>query len=137
MALNARVRCLSAHVLLVFLNPSPEKTRGLTRDECPKSEGGSRLHPPLPEANSTLALNCQFMVFTAVCLLSMRVAQTKSQCDFQPSNKGLRVFINDSEEAGQLLRGKTSKKRGADSSSFVFFKLNVRSERLTGDGSTK
>ena len=71
MAPNAQAGCLSAHVLPVSLNPSPERTSHLRRNECPKSEGWRGLPSLTAYGNSMPALNCQFMGFTIIWMLSM------------------------------------------------------------------
>lgn len=71
MAPNAWTGSLSAHVLLVSFNLSPERTRYLRRNECPKSGGGRGPQSLTACGNSKPALNCQFMGFTGIWLLSL------------------------------------------------------------------
>ena len=70
MAPTAWTGSVSAHVLLVSLNLSSERTRHLRRNECPKSGGGRGLQSLTACGDSKPALNCQFTGFTVIWLLS-------------------------------------------------------------------
>lgn len=86
MAPNAWAGSLSAHVLLVSLNPSPERTSHLRRNECPKSGGWRGLQSLTAYGNRKPALNCQFMGFTGIWLLSLGDPEIAAHRHSWPAN---------------------------------------------------
>lgn len=90
--------------------------------------------------NSMLALNCQFMVFAAICLLSKENSGIEIQCDLQPSNrKTMHVFLsNDRTMIIGIFRGDHSMGRDIHFRVWVCphfsLKAVMREKRMTGSG---
>lgn len=78
MAPTAWAKCLSAHVLLVSLNPSSDGTSWLRRTGRPVSQAA--------HGNGMLALNCQFTRVTAIRLLSVADPEIAKHGAAWPSN---------------------------------------------------